>query len=319
MEELYKILSDNILTILPPICGITIYLVYMAFFSEKMMIRHEIRQRIKQIEKVSIDDLYRGRKRKAGALDGLYSIIEPYVNKLQSTYNQRLSEDNIKKMGEELYLANIDIPPENFIFYRYVGIAVLGIIGSTISLLLFSNDSTNMMLIMLMSWIAPYIILRFYIGTRKTNRINIIKSDLPNVLDLLSIAVDAGMGFDQAVEYICSEMDGPLIDEFKVVCREEGLGKTRNEALQSMANRLQIPMVTSFATAVIQSTELGVSMREVLASQAEEIRTAHVTEVKEKASKAVIKILIPIVMFIFPTIFLILMGPSVLKIQGLGI
>ncbi len=320
MSGFSEMISGYILYLLPIFCSLLLYLLYIGFFAEKLMMKHEVNQRIKKIKKTSINDLFKeNRRKKSGLLNGLYSAFEPLIEKVKTANNQRLSADNLKKIGEELYLANIDITPENFIFFRTVGIITIGVLGTIICMALnLAEDFSNLMLMSVMLFATPYVLLRFYIGTRKSARINVIKDELPNFLDLLAIAVDAGMGFDQALEYMCSSTTGPLAEEFKVVCREEGLGKTRNEALQSLADRLQIPMITSFATAIIQSTELGVSMKNVLTSQADEIRKLHVMEVKEKASKAVIKMLIPIVLFIFPTIFIILMGPSVLQIRGMS-
>ncbi len=156
-----------------------------------------------------------------------------------------------------------------------------------------------------------FVLCRFYLKRKITERKNGIQQQLPDTLDLLSVSVSAGLGFDQALSYVVEKSKGPLIDELDVARREIALGRKRKEALRRFSERCGGSEIQTFVSAVIQADELGSSMQNVLAIQSDTIRQAHKQKVEEKAQKLSIKMLIPIVLFIFPVIFIVLLGPAV--------
>ncbi|HEY4543436.1 MAG TPA: type II secretion system F family protein, partial [Tissierellaceae bacterium] len=129
-------------------------------------------------------------------------------------------------------------------------------------------------------------------------------------------SVVAGLGFDQALGYVVERAKGPLIDEFNITQREITLGKSRKESLNDLANRCQVEELKTFTNAIIQADEMGISMQNVLNSQSKMIREAYKQEIEEHAAKIPVKILIPMVLFIFPVIFIVLIGPAVPQIMG---
>jgi tight adherence protein C len=137
---------------------------------------------------------------------------------------------------------------------------------------------------------------------------------LPDALDLLTICVEAGLGFDAAMSKVSEKWENQLSVGFSRAIREVQLGKTRREALRVMADRMGIPEMTSFVAAVIQSEMLGVSMAKVLRIQSDQMRMKRRQRAEEEAHKAPIKMLIPMVTFIFPTIMIILMVPALFQI-----
>jgi tight adherence protein C len=137
---------------------------------------------------------------------------------------------------------------------------------------------------------------------------------MPDALDLLTICVEAGLGFDGAMQKVFEKWDNELSLSFGRVIREIQLGKLRREALRDMADRVGIPEMTSFVAAVIQSEQLGVSMAKVLRIQSDQMRIKRRQLAEEQAHKAPIKMLIPMALLIFPSICIVLMTPAVLML-----
>lgn len=141
-----------------------------------------------------------------------------------------------------------------------------------------------------------------------------IRRALPEFLDLLCVSVQAGLSFDGAVSKITSRMTGPLIDEFKRFQNDISLGMTRQHALDQVARRCDLEEMYLFITSVVQAEKLGTSMGRTLKIQADNMRDRHRQFVKAEAMKAPVKIIFPMVMFIFPSIFVVLLMPAVLSI-----
>lgn len=165
--------------------------------------------------------------------------------------------------------------------------------------------------------LAAFTGLGFYVPellltSRIQRRQNNIRKALPDALDLLTICVEAGLGFDGAMQKVYEKWDNELSVAFGRVIREIQLGKLRREALKDMADRIGIPEMTSFVAAIIQSEQLGVSMAKVLRIQADQMRIKRRQLAEEMAHKAPIKMLIPMALLIFPAICIVLMTPALL-------
>lgn len=157
----------------------------------------------------------------------------------------------------------------------------------------------------------PLLMLNRKITERKNN----IQKDLPDVLDILTVSVEAGLGFDGALAKLAEKMNGSLVDEFSRVLQEIRIGVTRRDALHAMGTRCDVPDLSLFTTSLVQADQLGVSIGNVLRVQSAAMREKRRQRAEEKAMKAPIKMMIPLVLFIFPTIFIILMGPAMIQIM----
>ena len=154
----------------------------------------------------------------------------------------------------------------------------------------------------------------YFLTLRARGRREAVCSELPDALDLLAVSVEAGLGFDGAITKLTEHMSGPLVDEFSMTLNEMRIGESRQSALKKMAERVDAPELGSFIRAVIQADQLGISLGRILRVQATDSRLRRQAAAEEKAMKAPIKMLFPTVMFIFPAMFIVLLGPAVMNI-----
>jgi tight adherence protein C len=143
-----------------------------------------------------------------------------------------------------------------------------------------------------------------------------IRRDLPDTLDLMAISVEAGVGFEGALGVVCDNFDSPLANEFARTLREMELGLPRREALQNLKKRTEVPELSNFVLTLTQADALGMPVGRVLKTAADEMRTKRQQWAREKAAKLPVKILFPLVLFIFPAIFVVLLGPAASDIGG---
>ena len=144
-----------------------------------------------------------------------------------------------------------------------------------------------------------------------------IRAELPDALDLLAVSVEAGLGFDAAIAKLNEHMHGPLAQEFGLTLSEMRIGESRSEALKRMSDRVDAPELSAFTRAIIQADQLGTSLGRILRVQAADARLRRQAAAEERAMKAPIKMLFPTVLFIFPAMFLVILGPAILNVEKL--
>jgi tight adherence protein C len=159
-----------------------------------------------------------------------------------------------------------------------------------------------------------YIGPEFWLGRRVKSRQKAIIRMIPDSLDLLTISVRAGLGFDAALAKVVEKVKGPLSDEFRRALAEVRVGKQRRDALRDIIPRTDVPPLTNFIGAIIQAEQLGVSISKVLQVQSEQLRIERRQRAEEQAAKAPIKMLFPLVGCIFPSLFIVILGPAIILI-----
>lgn len=191
--------------------------------------------------------------------------------------------------------------------------AIVGAVAVSALVNLMTNDGTQTLAGaaggLLVGFMAP----DFYLGNRAGGRGKQILETLPDALDLLTISVEAGLGFDAALVKVTEKLKGPLSDEFKRAASEQRVGKSRQEALRGITERVEQKELSSFISAIIQADQLGVSMSKVLRIQSEQMRQERRQRAEEKAAKAPILIMLPTIGCIFPSLFIVILAPAALS------
>ena len=228
---------------------------------------------------------------------------------------QKLLQDTTLKLELAGNPGRIDAA--TFLATRFVGAAVFGGGLLLISLLSatqwpFSRTVLVVGSFTVIGFFFPQLWLQGRINSRQTE----VRKALPDALDLLTICVEAGLGFDAAMSKVAEKWDNELSLMFGRTIREVQLGKTQREALRDMADRIGLPELTSFVAAVIQSQQLGVSLAKVLRIQSDQLRMKRRQFAEELAHKAPVKMIIPMALLTFPSIMIILMAPAAFQIAG---
>jgi tight adherence protein C len=161
-----------------------------------------------------------------------------------------------------------------------------------------------------LGWLVPSLVLRERTRRRRAR----IRPMLPDALDLLAVSVEAGMGLDASIQKLIDHMDGPLAEEFELTLTEIRMGESRQRALTNLTLRVGIPELTAVARAIIQADHQGNSLGRVLRVQATEARSKRQLAAEEEANKAPVKMLFPTLVFIFPALFLVILGPALLTL-----
>lgn len=305
------------LNILLAVCvGLAIYLFFVILFSRSGERRDTLRRRIDTIgskaNTQSISDEEKNKSFSERILKPMISSLAKKSANKNSTVNSNKSR-HVDLQKKNLNLAGFSLTPAEFGIIRLFVIGGAALLMALLALII-SGSLKNALLGASIGLFVGYTGMRFFLTRSIKKRKMLMEQQLPDVLDLLSVSVEAGLGFEQAINHITNNMEGPLIDEFTVTYREMSMGRTRKDALTLLGERCDIEEIKNFAGALAQASQLGISIKNVLRSQAAAMRQARRAKVQEKAMKVSIKMLFPMVGFIFPVIFIMLLGPALVNV-----
>ena len=220
----------------------------------------------------------------------------------------------LEGLSTKLMLAGYpgNLSAAEFVALRYSLMLLLP--GIMFVVILFSGYSLlHAGMLIFFSGFLGYFIPDLFLKIKRTSRQEEIRRQLPDVLDLLTVSVEAGLGFDAAVSKVVEKMDGALPRELGRLLQEIKMGKPRRESLKDLRDRIAVEDVSNFISAVLQADHLGVGIGNVLRLQASDSREKRRQEAQEKAQKAPVKMVLPLVLFIFPAIFIVLLGAGFAK------
>lgn len=246
-------------------------------------------------------------------------ILAPFVKNVLSLLGKTSPGQNVEKLKHNLELAGNPngLTPSMFVGIRIVLTLVLFVI------FFFVTGAAGMPLINRLMYTAVGTVLGFmlpvlWLGRKiKTRKHNILKS-MPDALDLLSISVEAGLGFDLALQRVADKWVDELAGEFTRVLSDTRLGIPRKDAMRNMASRCDVNELSGFVSAIIQAEQLGVSIGKILKVQSEQMRIRRRQRAEELAHQAPIKMLFPMAFLIFPSILVVILGPALPKLMGPG-
>lgn len=247
-------------------------------------------------------------------------ILLPIARSIADTTVRFTPEKQLEDARRLIDLAGLTMAPASFFAMR-IGLTILLTLGAFVVFFVASSstDRSTAILYTIGAAVLGYFFPLMWIRAKITRRQQGIVRALPDALDLLVICVEAGLGFDAAMGKVYEKWDNDLALAFGRVLREIQLGKQRREALRDMANRMEVPDVTSFVAAIIQADQLGVSMATILRVQSDQMRVKRRQRAQEKAHQAPVKMMIPMVFLIFPSIWIVLLGPSVIVLLNLNV
>jgi tight adherence protein C len=246
----------------------------------------------------------------------LERIIIPLANKLGEVALRITPQKALDQIQSKLEMAGNPrgIEPTTFFAARFI----LAVVFGGMMVLVYGSDLfkfTNFLItigITIFGFIMPNMLIDSKIARRQES----VRKALPDALDLLTICVEAGLGFDAAMRKVADKWDNELSIAFSRALQEIQLGKLRREALRDMAERIGAAEFESFVAAVIQSEQLGVSMAKILRIQADDMRVRRRQRAEQAAQRAPVLMLLPMAFLIFPTILIIMMGPAVLIVMN---
>lgn len=247
-------------------------------------------------------------------------VLLPIARNMADLTVKFTPEKQLEDARRLIDLAGLTMAPASFFTMR-IGLTVLMVIASFLVFFVMSSSTarSTALLYTAGAGLLGYILPSMWIRAKITRRQQGIVRALPDALDLLVICVEAGLGFDAAMGKVYEKWDNDLAIAFGRVLREIQLGKQRREALRDMANRMEVPDVTSFVAAIIQADQLGVSMAKILRVQSDQMRVKRRQRAQEKAHQAPVKMMIPMVFLIFPSLWVVLLGPSIIILLNLNV
>ena len=274
----------------------------------------------------------RGVARSVAAINAMNSAPDVLKEELERPFSERVLAplgDRFVGLGRKLVRADtarkiqhrLDIAgnPAGWDVNRILGLKVLGLgVFGVLGFLYVS--ATGWPFIRVVGATAAigafgYVLPNILLYNAGTKRETLMRKALPDALDLLTVSVEAGLGFDSAVGRVARNTDGPLSQEFQRLLQEMQIGRGRVEAMRGMAERSSLDDLRSFCTSMVQADSLGIPIGRVLRIQSHEMRTKRRQRAEEKAQQVPVKIMVPLVLFILPCLFLVVMGPAAIGIM----
>ena len=193
--------------------------------------------------------------------------------------------------------------------------AVAGLLVALVFSLMLGAGAPARIALVLAGAVVGFFAPNLYLYQKAYDRSAQIERDLPDAIDLMTISVESGLGFDAAVQQVSRNTTGPLADEFSRVLREMQIGKGRADALRAMSERTNVPDLKSFVSSMVQADSFGVPVGQVLRIQSSEMRVKRRQRAEEKAQQVPVKITVPLIFCILPCLFVSVMGPAVISIM----
>jgi tight adherence protein C len=255
-------------------------------------------------------------------------LQQPFFERVMRPMVQRLARAGRRQEGGMIQRIDAKLEragyPGGLRGADWVGVKLLSAIGGAVLFLLIGLFLTGGQFVVAIFFAfigvaIGYIAPEFWLSRKGRARSFQMVLQLPDALDLLTISVEAGLGFDAALAKCVEKMEGPLVDEFRQALAEVRMGRTRREALRDVANRADAQPISNFIGAIVQAEQLGVPIAKVLQIQSNQLRIERRQRAEEAAAKAPVKMLFPMVGCIFPTIFIVILGPAVVTIMGGGV
>ncbi len=239
-------------------------------------------------------------------------IFMPFYRKLSNSISKMVPRNRLDTLDVKLYHSGLKVRPQEFLMLQFICMAV---IPSLVAFALYraGYDTVETMVLLLLFAAGGYALPRYYLSSKINERKGKMRRELPGMIDLLTVSMEAGLSFDMALTKIVSKSAGMLTEQLELALNRIKRGIPRSQALKEMAQKADVDELTNFILTVLQAEKLGISISKILKVQASQMREAKKQWAREKGGKAAVKIIIPLVIFILPVLFVVLLGPLLLN------
>ena len=243
-------------------------------------------------------------------------VLEPLQKRALALGRRLTGADSAERVRHKLDLAGNprDWSVDRVISFKVIGAVALAVVGPALALVL-GAPAPIIVVALLVGVTLGFFVPDLYLYQQTYDRSERIQRELADAIDLMTISVESGLGFDAAVQQVARNTEGPLAEEFSRVLREMQLGKGRSEALRALADRTNVDDLKSFVSAMVQADSFGIPIAQVLRVQSGEMRVKRRQRAETKAQQVPVKITVPLIFFILPCLFVAVMGPAALSIM----
>jgi len=243
-------------------------------------------------------------------------VLDPLQARAVKVGNRFTGADSAERIRRKLDLAG---NPRGLTVDRIIGgkviFAVIGLVVSLGGTAVLGTSMSLRVVVVVGATVVGYLAPNMYLYQTTYDRSGRMQRELPDAIDLMTISVESGLGFDAAVQQVATNTEGPLADELARVLREMQIGQSRAEALRGFADRTNVPEVKTFVSAMVQADAFGIPIAQVLRVQSSEIRVKRRQRAEQKAQQVPVKITVPLIFCILPTLFIAVMGPAAISIM----
>jgi tight adherence protein C len=273
--------------------------------------RAEVRESLRRLEGYQIQDV-RDQEMLAPISERVFNpLAEAAAGVVQRFTPQGYRDEVARKLVHGGLASRISV--DQVLVWKLLGL-MSGLVWLPLFLFGLHASAVVTFAFVIVCWGVSFLLPDAYLARAIDRRRHDIAVQLPDILDLLVISVEAGLGFEQALDRTTSAIPGPLSDEFRRMLRETRFGSSRADALRAMDDRCNVPELRTFILAMLQADTFGVSISRILRAQADDMRIARRQRAQQQAQKAPVKMLFPMVFCIFPSIFVVILGPAMLQI-----
>ncbi|MCY7396017.1 MAG: type II secretion system F family protein [Nocardioides sp.] len=243
-------------------------------------------------------------------------VLEPLQARALAIGRRLSGADTVERTRHKLDLAG---NPSGMTVDRVISgkvlLAVLGLLFGVVIALVLGLSGPIRIVVVLGGLVVGFLVPNFFLYQKTYERSERMVRELPDAIDLLTISVESGLGFDAAVQQVARNTEGPLSDEFSRLLREMQIGMGRAEALRAMSTRTSVPDVQTFVGAMVQADSFGIPIAQVLRVQSRELRVKRRQRAEEKAQQVPVKMTVPLIFCILPCLFIAVMGPAAISLM----
>jgi tight adherence protein C len=242
-------------------------------------------------------------------------VLKPGVESLAHAVSSVLPASVLSDLQTKLVMAGNPMRLNTYVTFWVVCAATMTTLGVILFIALPPELMLQKVAFGILFAMLGFLIPRMWLSGKVKARQKLVVKAMPDALDLITTCVEAGLGLDAALARVAEKSTGPLADELSRMLRDVAMGKLRRDALQEMADRIGVEELTSFITSIIQAEQLGVGIAQVLRVQSDQLRTKRRQRAEQQAHEAPIKMIFPLVLFIFPAFLVVILGPAMIRIS----